>query len=1770
MASAPTITRIAYDGAETKVWWTLSSDPTVTGYVILAASADSGISYQSPVISGQSATYGKLQTGTLETGIVYTLQVQAQTAGGPGPASLQLPLITARPTLRSAWYDGTDVVLSWRPVEGAANGYQLAIYSLDSGLSAFATVTDPWADHGTIPKSKLPGGTLDPNQQWVVRVDALSTAIAGGNWVSASSATPHLPKPLPTLSLSSAEYQGGTNIVAAWSAVGSSSITRFVIELTSPQDDGRIAIDITNGSATKGVLPVPRPLAPLQRYMLRVLALTDDGVGVATPAQPVVPALPRIVSAAYDGTNVQLVWLAAVGPLVQSYLLRVMSLSSGQTFTATVSNPHTTIGSVKTNALDAQQTWVASVAAQSPGAAGGASVEFALLVKQPSVSALAYDGAAIEIGWSALAGVARYVAALFNSGSPVQSVEVDNGLATSARIALPAPLGAGSWTVAVNALTAAGASASSVPRALPTTLPALSRAVYDGVSLSAEWAALAGAASFTLSVHSPVTDARYQTTVTPGTATGGTLALPGRLGTDCGYLVTLAAKMTADGTMLSSLPVPLLTALPALDSVSYDGTVVTLRWPEVVDDAATVVGYTAKLAVEGSTTVYTKAVDDPSATSAIIDNLPVNGLDPALTYRALVESRADHGIAAASARVTAVSSVPQPKYATCYSTRIVAGWSPVGGANSAVIGYQLTASSPQKDDVETILIPGNPATSGVLPLRRPLSPTVAYTFSIAAVAPGGAQAVARLSPVIASLPLLQSARYDGASVALTWTPSESPAATSQTLKVISLSSGMTFTAPIANPQATSGSVAVSGGLAADQTWRAEVWAQGVVSGVSDPLALLVRRPVVTAARYDGVSVEAEWTPVLGAGVAGYTLLVTLPDGTQLAAVVPGERGTSSRIALAAPFAAGSTVTVVVVAEAGPVSAASDAVTLDVAQPVVSTLVYQAGSVTAEWSKVANAAVTGYLMQVRAPGGSRDFTQAISGRDTTSGRLAIGGLLASDQPWQFGLWTQAPGGISAGSTPAAIITALPALTEIAYDGANLTAGWTAGPDAQAQLASFILTVRKPADAKPAFSQPIADPFARSGAVAAGGLSEAYVAEIRAVATSGAVTVSAPVALVVAKPALSKVANDGALVTATWRATAGLSAYRLGIYDASDSLVASITAAGTSAALTVALDPAQIYKARLQGVATDSRGPLSDALPILAAAATIDRVDYAPGTLTVTWQPPAQAGGITGYAATLIADGLPQPDTPVYDGNKATFSKTLTANVAYAVVVRATATASSGPASAAVAVVTGVPRLTAAALAGSRLAVAWQALADCAVTGYEVELYQGATRVGRFDTATPELATTLTLTAGAAYSVQVRARAAAASGPWSERYPVSSFGFQYFVQVAKANVQPYLFRTLAASPPVSPAQAIALYLPEIFNTTQTSSISSGAFTLTPTSATPYAYVMNFAADSPLWTFDNQSIRPTLQANYNGFLTALEKASGGLKPDGLALVRDVLATGLPLTFYETLFYRYGFDPVNGYCNLEPGMALRLDSEVFQFEGTSPSATQLSGFVVTGSRDYAIGDYLFPSGVRKTGFDAFLATLQRPAVPVNSRGSGGIIDLYATGYRRRWYRLFYPITFTGADSGGAIGVTNNMALLGCDSWEALVDATGIYLQTGSFAGVTHDIAYTFFRGRMVASPLITVLVNGSPQQVSLGTTVRELVQRIAQLLVAQGTSIAAFRMERLAGNLVNATQTALTLDPTVTNPVNLTANPYQGVLDQPDAFDLPLLNGDRLTLGR
>ncbi|NJP11952.1 MAG: hypothetical protein HC866_22820 [Leptolyngbyaceae cyanobacterium RU_5_1] len=317
--------------------------------------------------------------------------------------------------------------------------------------------------------------------------------------------------------------------------------------------------------------------------------------------------------------------------------------------------------------------------------------------------------------------------------------------------------------------------------------------------------------------------------------------------------------------------------------------------------------------------------------------------------------------------------------------------------------------------------------------------------------------------------------------------------------------------------------------------------------------------------------------------------------------------------------------------------------------------------------------------------------------------------------------------------------------------------------------------------------------------------------------------------------------------------------------------------------------------------------------------------------------------------------------------------------------------------------------------------------------------------------------------------------------------------------------------------------------------------------------------------------------LQAAYQSFLVELAKQEavpGKLLPGAIDAVKRGIAERVPMAFDQVLYYHYGFvlDPARGrqYLDLQAGMRLRVDFQNYQFvlpTDRTPNRPTTGGFVGSGTTYYQITSYLFPVNAQPPqyqyllGFDPFVSKIQTtvPTDPLQGGASGGIVDWLQSGYRRPYYRLFYPTQF--ADQANPKGPERAIAIIGASSLSDLETATKQYIENGSLPSSDQFVSF-YFRGRVVVIPEITVFVQDQPTAVPVGTTFRQLIERYAGIPSARlrGQDLQKFqgilRPSRLVHEGVNSTPSYKF--------INLTD--YRRYESGIDGFELPLVKGDRV----
>jgi hypothetical protein len=312
-----------------------------------------------------------------------------------------------------------------------------------------------------------------------------------------------------------------------------------------------------------------------------------------------------------------------------------------------------------------------------------------------------------------------------------------------------------------------------------------------------------------------------------------------------------------------------------------------------------------------------------------------------------------------------------------------------------------------------------------------------------------------------------------------------------------------------------------------------------------------------------------------------------------------------------------------------------------------------------------------------------------------------------------------------------------------------------------------------------------------------------------------------------------------------------------------------------------------------------------------------------------------------------------------------------------------------------------------------------------------------------------------------------------------------------------------------------------------------------------------------------------RNQLRTSFDAFrqqLEALELTAGCLKPGGAFLVAQRVAESIPLSLDESLYFRYSFDKVNNYIDLQPGMRLRVEYSAYQFIASSGNYKALNGYAGNG-----VGYYnLVRRPDQRLAFDAFLGQLNAPAIDSPScgvPGAGGIIDFQGANSARRYYRLFYPANFSSPDCPGSAGLDRNVTLIGADTLADLANATASFKNAtcASAAQGNQAILCTIFRGRDIAIPEVLVRLNYQQAYVPAGTTVRNLVDQFINSAFSTANPTTGFfpffSLYRQWGPLLDSSYQPSSVSFGAVDTTKL-------MIGQQDVFDLPVVKGDALTL--
>jgi hypothetical protein len=145
-----------------------------------------------------------------------------------------------------------------------------------------------------------------------------------------------------------------------------------------------------------------------------------------------------------------------------------------------------------------------------------------------------------------------------------------------------------------------------------------------------------------------------------------------------------------------------------------------------------------------------------------------------------------------------------------------------------------------------------------------------------------------------------------------------------------------------------------------------------------------------------------------------------------------------------------------------------------------------------------------------------------------------------------------------------------------------------------------------------------------------------------------------------------------------------------------------------------------------------------------------------------------------------------------------------------------------------------------------------------------------------------------------------------------------------------------------------------------------------------------------------------------------------------------------------------------------------------------------------------------------------------------------------------------------------GNPGISENVALVGADTWALIQSVTDDY-ENGRpiFTGATVDAVY--FAGRALLIPELLMFVNSAPTWVAIGTTVRNVVERMghfpfATLMVDYDTFLISRQYYQMNPQAPD----------TQTNYLNVILVPVSDLRQYsgPDVYELPVIAGDSIKI--
>lgn len=703
--------------------------------------------------------------------------------------------------------------------------------------------------------------------------------------------------------------------------------------------------------------------------------------------------------ALFEGSNTTPSQVASSGPLV-----------------ATLDNP----------TMNTTSTWWVAIAAVTGGVVGPYSNRIAVIVGPPQNISIIYDGTALQLVWSPPAGpTVAYGAnvSLINAttGDLLDSASFNSSPATYS------PTGGLNPSISY-AVKLAGANTTnsygpySAQLAVIQATPVLAGLNYTMTDVDAAISANTSTvnASNQLGVYLYADRVLIASAIAaaPGNFVRLTLADP--LTPDFSYTARLAYTITGGSTrgpMSTSLPV--LVEPGDIRLVSYDGQNVSASWENGVGVPPPTGGY---VEIDDTSGVVVSA--NTLGTNIVIPSPPLTANTP---YTLKLNVQRGDSLGPVSQDVDVLTYLVTPATVSYDGQNIAVTWSTAGGADVTGMLVALVDSGTviQKQ-------PGGNGGSTMIPAA--LSPSGTYDIKLQPVGNRTTGPTGAPVPAISVLPRVTSAVYTKtdptSSVEIHWNASDISGAHGLTGYNVQLyENGAPLGAAVPVTGATTDHTTINLGSVLDPAKTHGVTVQAIGTNSTGPIGaqspLITASPQFVSIRYDGTNVTAKWLPVGQTGVSGYQI------------TVGGTTQTTSLTSLTFAFTPTSAnPTISIVALGATATGPSAGTTLLTAQIAVQSTSYDGASLNTTW--LALTPPPAYMLEVL------EGTNVVAAQMSTGSQATLAIALSLSATYSVAVSPVSADGVVIGprSTSAPVIVATPSLSNVAYDGTNITGTVTA--------------------------------------------------------------------------------------------------------------------------------------------------------------------------------------------------------------------------------------------------------------------------------------------------------------------------------------------------------------------------------------------------------------------------------------------------------------------------------------------------------------------------------------------------------------------------------------------------------------------------------------------------------------------------------------------------------------------------------------------------------